>query len=48
MNGVMKVATLIAATGLVTTLVLPGRRTDKVITATFSGLSKWQKTAMGR
>lgn len=48
MNGAMKIGTIIATTGLITTLVLPGRRTDKVIAALFSGIAKWQKAAMGR
>ncbi|MBW5252048.1 hypothetical protein JGS39_24115 [Streptomyces sp. P01-B04] len=47
MNAFTKVATLIVATGLVTTLVLPGRQTDKVLSALFGGVSKWQATAMG-
>lgn len=47
MNAVTKVATLIVATGLITTLVLPGRQTDKVLNALFGGVSKWQSVAMG-
>lgn len=48
MSGFQKVAVIIAATGLVTTLVLPGRKTAQVTTAAFSGITKWQKAAMGR
>jgi hypothetical protein len=42
-----KIGTLIVATGLVTTLVLPGRQTSSVLSSLFSGISKWQATAMG-
>lgn len=42
-----KIGTLIVATGLVTTLVLPGRQTPAVLNALFGGISKWQGTAMG-
>lgn len=48
MNGFQKVAILIAATGLITTLVLPGRQTASVLSAGFSGVSKWTKVAQGR
>lgn len=48
MNGFQKVAVLIAATGLATALVLPGRETASVIGAGFSGLSSWTKVAQGR
>lgn len=48
MTDFMKILTIIAATGMITTLVLPGRQTAKVIDATFSGLSKFQKAAQGR
>jgi hypothetical protein len=48
MSGFMKVAVIIAATGLVTTLVLPGRKTPEVINAGFNGISKWTKVAQGR
>lgn len=48
MNTVQKVAVLIAGTGLVTALVLPGRQTPAVVNA-FSGLfSGALKTAQGR
>lgn len=48
MNTVQKIAVLIAATGLVTALVLPGRQTAKVLGAGFDGVSKWTKVAQGR
>jgi hypothetical protein len=48
MNTVQKVAVLIAGTGLITALVLPGRQTPAVANAFFGGLSKWQKTSMGQ
>lgn len=47
MTGFMKIATLIVATGMVTTLVLPGRQTSKVLDSLFGGVSKWQATSMG-
>lgn len=43
-----KVAFIIAATGLVTALVLPGRKTPEVTGAFFNGVSKWTKVAQGR
>lgn len=48
MNAFQKVAVIIAATGMVTALVLPGRQTAKVITSGFNGVSKWTKVAQGR
>lgn len=48
MSGFQKVAVLIAATGLVTALVLPGRQTAAVTSAGFKGLSQWTKVAQGR
>lgn len=48
MNGIQKVAVIIAATGLATTLVLPGRKTASVAKAFFDGISKWTKVAQGR
>jgi hypothetical protein len=48
MSGIQKVAVLIAATGLVTALVLPGRQTASVLSAGFGGLSSWTKVAQGR
>lgn len=48
MNGFQKVAVIIAATGLVTALVLPGRQTANVLKAGFGGISQWTKTAQGR
>jgi hypothetical protein len=48
MSGLQKVAVLIAATGLVTALVLPGRQTASVLSAGFNGISSWTKVAQGR
>lgn len=48
MSGLQKVFVLIAATGLVTALVLPGRQTAKVLDSGFNGISKWTKVAQGR
>lgn len=48
MSGVQKVAVIIAATGLVTALVMPGRQTPQVIGAFFGGLSTWTQKAQGR
>lgn len=48
MSGFQKVAVLIAATGLVTALVLPGRTTATVITAGGNALTSWTKAAQGR
>lgn len=48
MSGFQKVAVIIAMTGLVTTLVLPGRKTAEVTTAAFKGLTGWQKAVMAR
>jgi len=48
MSGFQKVAVLIAATGLVTALVLPGRQTANVVKAGFGGLTSWTKVAQGR
>lgn len=48
MNGIQKVFVLIAATGLVTALVLPGRQTAKVLDSAFGGVTKWTKVAQGR
>lgn len=48
MNGFQKVMVIIAGTGLVTALVLPGRQTANVLTAAFNGVSKWTKVAQGR
>jgi len=47
-NTFQKVAVLIAATGLATTLVLPGRQTPAVVNSLFGGLAKWQQKAMGQ
>lgn len=48
MNGFQKIGVIIAATGLVTALVLPGRKTADVLKAGFGGLSQWTKVAQGR
>lgn len=48
MNAFQKVAVIIAATGMLTAAVLPGRQTAKVIGAGFDGVSKWTKVAQGR
>ena len=42
-----KVAFIIAATGLVTALVLPGRKTPEVTGAFFNGVSKAQDAILG-
>lgn len=48
MGTAAKVATIIALTGLITTLVLPGRLTASVIGAGGTALSSWTKAAQGR
>lgn len=48
MNGFQKVAVIIAATGMITALVLPGRQTASVLSAGFKGLTDWTKVAQGR
>lgn len=48
MGAFAKVAVIIAATGLVTTLVLPGRKTPEVVNAAFRGVTGWTKVAQGR
>lgn len=48
MNGFQKIGVIIAATGLLTTLVLPGRKTADVTKSFFGGLSQWTKVAQGR
>lgn len=48
MSGFQKVAVIIAATGMVTAMVLPGRKTADVLKAGFGGLSQWTKVAQGR
>jgi len=47
-SGFQKVAVIIAATGLVTAMVLPGRQTADVLKAGFGGLANWTKVAQGR
>lgn len=47
MTGFQKIGVLIAATGLVTALVLPGRTTASVVSAGFGGLTSWTKAAEG-
>jgi hypothetical protein len=46
-NTVQKVAVIIAGTGLLTTLVLPGRQTPQVIGAIFNGLGNWTRKSQG-
>lgn len=48
MGTVQKVAVLIAATGMITAAVLPGRQTANVIKAAGSAVSQWTKVAQGR
>jgi hypothetical protein len=48
MSTFQKVAVIIAATGMVTALVLPGRQTPQVIGAAFNGVTGWTKVAQGR
>lgn len=48
MGTVQKVAVIIAATGLATALVLPGRQTANVTSAVFDGLGSWTAKAQGR
>lgn len=48
MSGFQKIAVIIAATGLATALVLPGRQTANVVGAGFQGISSWTKAAQGR
>jgi hypothetical protein len=48
MNGFQKVAVIIAATGMITAMVLPGRQTASVLSAAFKGVSDWTKVAQGR
>lgn len=48
MNGFVKILTIIAATGMVATLVAPQAQTAKVLTANWSGLTNFEKTAQGR
>lgn len=48
MSTLQKIAVLIAGTGLVTTLILPGRITASVTSSVFNGLSTWTKAAQGR
>lgn len=48
MNGMQKVAVIIAATGMITAAVLPGRQTASVVKSLFGGVSQWTKVAQGR
>lgn len=47
MTTLQHIAVIIAATGLATTLVLPGRTTANGLNAFFGGLSKWQRSSEG-
>lgn len=48
MTTFQKIGVLIAATGLATALVMPGRQTANVVGAGFTGLTSWTKAAQGR
>lgn len=48
MSGFQKIGVIIAATGMITAMVLPGRQTAAVLKAGFGGLSQWTKVAQGR
>lgn len=48
MNGLQRVAVIIAGTGMLTAAVLPGRKTAEVFDSIFGGLTKWTKVAQGR
>jgi hypothetical protein len=48
MNAFQRVAVIIAATGMLTAAVLPGRKTADVTSAFFKGISGWTKVAQGR
>jgi hypothetical protein len=48
MSGIQKIGVIIAATGMLAALVMPGRQTANVLKAGFSGLSQWTKVAQGR
>jgi hypothetical protein len=48
MTAFAKIGVIIAATGLITTLVLPGRKTADVVKAGGTAISQWTKTAQGR
>jgi hypothetical protein len=48
MNGVQRVAVLIALTGMVTALTLPGRKTPEVVDAFTRLFTGGLKTAQGR
>lgn len=48
MNTVQRVAVMIAATGLIATVVAPSAKSASVLDSIFSGVSKWEKTAQGR
>lgn len=48
MNTLQKIAVMIAATGMITAAVMPGRQTAGVVTSLFGGLAAWTKTAQGR
>lgn len=42
-----KIGVLLVATGMATTLTMPGRQTASIIEKLFGGISKWQATSMG-
>jgi hypothetical protein len=43
-----KIGVIIAATGLITTLVLPGRLTASVVSSGGNAITSWTKAAQGR
>lgn len=44
---VFSVMTLLVVGGILTSLVLPGRQTPQVISATLNGFTGWQRASMG-
>lgn len=48
MNGAQRIGVIIAATGMVATLVASGAQTANVTKALFGGITSWQKVAEGR
>lgn len=47
MTDLTRIGTLIVATGMLTTALLPKRQTVGALNAFFNGMSRWQGTAMG-
>ena len=48
MNGIQKIGMVIAITGLLTALVLPGRQTASVVGAGGKLITDWTRVAQGR